>query len=128
MIDLGYMQKGQKFPDTLTAKLIYEHKNKTEKHFSSNDAKEYLNRVTLENGAVYAIGNIKHGFVKIGYSNNPEKRIKQIQTGCPFPVTIIRTWQGMGRKEEKLMHRAYSKYKTVGEWFKIEGSLKHELL
>jgi len=124
----GLIQRGKKYPDSYIAELIYCELNSTSKHFSNEDAQKYLSNIQLSQSCVYAIGSLDYGYVKIGFSTNVFARIKQIQTGCPFPVSIIKRWPGLGRKEEKLLHKSYSKYKSNGEWFKIEGSLKHELL
>lgn len=78
-------------------------------------------------GGVYIIGNIEKGVCKIGYSKNPHKRIKSIQTGCPYPISILKYYKGIGLREERLLHKKYSKYKLQGEWFEIKGGIKHEL-
>lgn len=91
---------------------------------------QYLKtKFTEINGSgVYIIGNIDKGICKIGYSTNPYKRLKSIQTGCPYEVTVLRFYEGIGKMEEKLLHKKYKKYKMNGEWFRIDGGIKKELL
>lgn len=72
---------------------------------------------------VYLIGNLEYGFVKIGYSNDPNKRLKSLQTGCPFDISILDVFEG-GPDVEKSLHKRYRRYSTRGEWFKVEGELK----
>lgn len=76
-----------------------------------------------DDGYIYLIGSLKYGFVKIGYSKNPHKRLKEIQVGCPFEVNILSVAKGNMLKE-KLIHKKYSKYKSFGEWFFIKGEVE----
>lgn len=65
---------------------------------------------------------------KIGISNNIDKRIKQLQTGCPYRIDLVKAHKTeMASKIEKIMHRKYSpkkvdynEYSLVGEWFYID--------
>jgi len=76
---------------------------------------------------VYFIGNTKEGYVKIGHSNNPNKRLKSIQTGCPFRVDILHTIDDADIDVEKQLQKKFKLYNTVGEWFRYEGELKNYL-
>lgn len=80
-----------------------------------------------EADGVYIIGNVNQGVCKIGYSKKPYKRLKMIQTGCPYPVYVLRYYSGIGRKEEHLLHRKYQRYKIHGEWFEIKGGIRKAL-
>lgn len=68
---------------------------------------------------IYAISNRK-GKIKIGYSKHPEKRLRQLQTGCHEELKIIGVWDAPPIKE-KLIHRLLGRLKNRhnGEWFKI---------
>jgi hypothetical protein len=68
------------------------------------------------------------GFVKIGRSNDPEKRLLQLQTGCATPLKLILVAKERGNHEKEL-HRQLARYQTVGEWFKEEclGSIPVEI-
>lgn len=77
---------------------------------------------------VYFIGSIEEGCVKIGYSNNAQKRLGQLKTGCPFPIRILHTIPSKSPVTlESTLHGKYRKYRLHGEWFKIEGELKERL-
>jgi hypothetical protein len=56
---------------------------------------------------------------KVGYSKNPEKRLKQLQTGNPDKLYIYKTVKG-GKNEEDMLHD-YLEDVRIGntEWFKI---------
>lgn len=65
---------------------------------------------------------------KIGISNNVDKRVKQLQTGCPYKIDTVKRYKsGISAKIERIMHRKYSSMKTdynqyhlIGEWFYID--------
>ena len=68
---------------------------------------------------------------KIGISINPEKRIKQLQTGTPYELLIITTYDSKYPfKVEKILHNTFVSKKTPdnfkydfewlsGEWFNL---------
>ena len=80
------------------------------------------------NKSVYFIGNKEVGLVKIGYSNNPHKRLEQLKSGCPFPIKVL----GMilcqdAEALERVYHRKYKHLRTHGEWFNINDELLSEI-
>lgn len=72
---------------------------------------------------LYIIGNNDHNMFKVGISNDPNKRIKGIQTGCPFPLSILKKYNlnSYSSIVEKKIHTFLDKDKEVkslmGEWF-----------
>ena len=51
-------------------------------------------------------------------SGKIEKRIKSIQTGCPYPIVIHEIYQTpLAGKIEQKAHIALSEFNTSGEWF-----------
>lgn len=77
-----------------------------------------------ENSYIYFIGNFKEGVCKIGTSIEPEKRLKELQVGCPYKLSILKKVKGGGLDTERIYHNKYEKYYLRGEWFKITGELK----
>lgn len=67
---------------------------------------------------------------KIGISTkNPEKRVKQLQTGSSDKIDLLRQYKSpFYKKIENFLHRKYNLYKCEGgsEWFKLpdEEALK----
>lgn len=61
-------------------------------------------------------------FVKIGISDNPEKRLSHLQTSNPKKLTLLYTMDG-NETLEKLLHSIFSQYRVRGEWFEYTGSL-----
>lgn len=68
---------------------------------------------------VYVItGGRRH--VKIGHSKDVTKRLKGIQTGCPFTVRIAGQWKTTRAQEiERRSHSMLAKYRWAGEWFDV---------
>ena len=76
---------------------------------------------------VYVIAALKDGPVKIGFSNNPYARLKELQTGNPQKLFILGT---LGFKDkypaelvEKLLHLhlTNNNVRAEGEWFYISA-------
>jgi len=65
---------------------------------------------------------------KIGLSNNSKKRIKQIQTGCPYQINLAKVYRSeIASKVEKILHRHFrtrkvdfQEYNLTGEWFYLD--------
>lgn len=72
---------------------------------------------------VYFIFNADRNTVKIGYSKNPEARIKAFQTGTLDDLSLLKTMLG-GKSEEDSIHRQFSDYRIEREIFRYEGKLK----
>ncbi len=68
--------------------------------------------------------------VKIGYTKNPEKRLKALQTGHPNRLEVMKTVKCASEKDarklEKKIHWLATRkcQKLNGEWFIIRGSWK----
>ena len=58
------------------------------------------------------------GYTKIGKADDPQKRLKELQTGSPFPLSLKFVTEG-GFEKESQIHSALSKYRFNGEWFEI---------
>ena len=70
---------------------------------------------------IYSIGP-KNGPIKIGYSKSPEKRIGELQTGCPEKLYLHYTAKVDDNKAEiieHLIHRANNHKRINGEWFDL---------
>ena len=67
---------------------------------------------------VYAIRNTTTGNVKLGISRNPEKRLKQLQTGndCTLELVAYRKAEN-SFQDESALHHAHSAAHIRGEWF-----------
>ena len=66
--------------------------------------------------------------VKIGISNNPSKRLEQIQTGNPDKCELVSAYQSDDAREtETILHSLLSDCRLEGEWFKCSPKKLHSL-
>ena len=59
---------------------------------------------------------------KVGISRDPHKRLKQLQTGCPFKLSfhysdLTTGFDNTIGRDEKELHRRLSRLTVLGEWF-----------
>ncbi|MEO6381961.1 MAG: GIY-YIG nuclease family protein [Nitrobacter sp.] len=58
--------------------------------------------------------------VKIGISKDVEKRLRGIQTGCPYSVRLVKAWNTTRAREiERKAHQILARYRWAGEWFDL---------
>ena len=66
-----------------------------------------------------------NSYIKIGYtSNNPEARLKGLQTGNPSKLKLLKVIEG-SIDTEKELHGIFKDYRAEGEWFKYNSSIKN---
>jgi len=70
----------------------------------------------VAHGYVYFIRASMTRYVKIGFSKNPAKRLKAIQTSSPDTVELLVAVPGT-MQDERALHRAYADRRIEGEWF-----------
>lgn len=71
---------------------------------------------------VYFIKSMsKPTYTKIGHSMDPEKRLNDLQTGCPFELKLVGCIKcGNPQKAQQLeyhLHRRFRSQRAYGEWF-----------
>ena len=74
---------------------------------------------------LYILQNGNTDQYKIGVTNNLNKRLQQLQTGCPFELKVVKIWTHYNRKViekyERVLHRYFTKcgcrIRENGEWF-----------
>lgn len=72
---------------------------------------------------IYFIGNMDMGCIKIGVAKDPEKRLKQLQTGNPHNLKIYKTIKNVPNEYESSIHRLFDDYRLKGEWFQINDKI-----
>ena len=68
-------------------------------------------------GSVYFIQETIGGYVKIGFSKNPVKRLFALQTSSPFEYKLLGIHDADDDTERKL-HWKFRVHRYRGEWFK----------
>jgi len=69
---------------------------------------------------VYAIAH-PHGYVKIGHSKNPQKRLTSHQISCPYELWILAQLPVKNPKDvEEALHERFDYARERGEWFDLD--------
>lgn len=87
-----------------------------------HQAFDYLSEICNHNSKVYFIGNVVERKLKIGFSDDPFGRRDQLQTGCPFKLSVYGTIPGDKSTESKL-HERFKYLRQSGEWFYLSDEL-----
>lgn len=65
---------------------------------------------------IYMMHPLGQPYCKIGYSNNPQKRLKNFQCNQPYPCAVVMQREGVWHDEFHL-HYLLRDYHVRGEWF-----------
>jgi hypothetical protein len=57
------------------------------------------------------------GFLKVGRTERIDRRIRQVQLGCPFPVSILGSMDGDVERDAHVLLRDAGVRRLHGEWF-----------
>jgi hypothetical protein len=71
---------------------------------------------------LYAIQDTQSGYIKIGYSADPDNRIRELQTGNSGALQLVhraRIREDRARIVEQQLHRDLNHLRVRGEWFNI---------
>lgn len=72
---------------------------------------------------IYLIQSLENSHYKIGISNNPQRRIKELQTGNSSELRLVEVYQSeYAEKIERALQRRYSYLNKEGEWFDMSIS------
>ena len=69
--------------------------------------------------SLYIIQSDFTGSIKIGRSKHPDKRLKELQTGCPYRLKIIYVFKDKGWLENHI-HSLLLDFRLKGEWFSYD--------
>lgn len=73
-----------------------------------------------------------NGAMKIGKADNPEKRVKDLQTGSATPIKLVDSYRirskGFARYVEKRAHKHLADIHMSGEWFEEDISRAQETI
>lgn len=79
-------------------------------------------------GNIYFIACNEPRSLKIGFtSGHPQKRLKQLQTGCPVQLVLI-GWYPGERSDEAYLHEQLQDYRLSGEWFRLCEGINNALI
>jgi len=83
----------------------------------------FFQRKEKKIGLVYFIEAVGISRVKIGYSDNPDKRLKQLTTGSPLTLELRATMPG-SLTTEKELHQRFNHLCIDNEWFHFTDEIK----
>ena len=72
---------------------------------------------------IYFIGSVESGTVKIGKSNDPEKRLAGLQTGNSNRLFLYGVIRDVNGYYENMLHKQFDDIRLEGEWFKLTDEL-----
>jgi len=81
------------------------------------------NRRKDAEGYIYFLLAEDTGLVKIGFTVDPGRRIRALQTSSPVKLTLLGKVPGDRWREERF-HLVFRDLREHGEWFRLEGKLK----
>lgn len=55
--------------------------------------------------------------IKVGYTADVQRRVKQLQTGQPYPIKVLGFLPDARQSDEARWHQALRKWALRGEWF-----------
>jgi DNA-binding XRE family transcriptional regulator len=64
----------------------------------------------------------QNDYIKIGYTNNFNKRLNQLQVSSPVKLEVLGIIKGT-KDDESNYHKMFSKYHSNGEWFNCNEEL-----
>lgn len=76
---------------------------------------------------LYILRNGDTDQYKIGITDNLNRRLSQLQTGCPCELQVVKVWTHYQREQikkyERVLHRYFTKcgcrIRANGEWFTL---------
>lgn len=83
----------------------------------------FFERSAQGSGYVYFIEAVGLSRVKIGFSEDPESRLKQLSTGSPVTLKIFAKMPG-NQPMEKEIHARFLHLKVENEWFHFTDEIK----
>ena len=76
--------------------------------------------------AVYVIQAKGTPRYKIGYARDIKRRIRRLQTGCPYPIGVVNCIEDGDRDLEAMAHDIWAAHRVQGEWFELpEGAVSY---
>jgi hypothetical protein len=67
-------------------------------------------------------------FVKIGITNDIDYRLRTLQTGNPYPLAVLATFEFANALPiESRLHKKYSRFRVRGEWFELTDEQVSEI-
>jgi DNA-binding transcriptional regulator YiaG len=73
--------------------------------------------------SVYFFGLDCDPLVKIGFSEDPLRRLHKAQSDCPYPLRLLAIVDG-GEETEAAFHAEFASFHYRGEWFRLSPEIQ----
>lgn len=73
---------------------------------------------------IYLIADKTNNLCKMGFSNDPKKRLAALQTSNPFDLSL-EVVLDIPNPAEKIIHKKFNRYRVRGEWFTYCKKIKN---
>jgi len=83
----------------------------------------FFERVAVGDGYVYFIEAVGLKRLKIGYSDDPDKRVRTLATGSPVSLRVLAKMPGT-QAMEKEIHAKFAHLKVENEWFHLTDDIR----
>lgn len=98
----------------------------TENIMKDDTSSRILSRTKIDSTYyLYLIEQSGTGYVKIGISNNVQKRLKSLQTGSPQTLNLLHSIgfpnKNTAQHIEQVLHKQYQDQQVSGEWFTLDS-------
>lgn len=88
--------------------------------FRASNAKRFTGHsIIVPDAGVYAVGAVGLGVVKVGWTENLERRMEIIGQGVPVPIVLLGLIRNASLKTERSLHLAMARWHQKGEWFRL---------
>jgi predicted GIY-YIG superfamily endonuclease len=81
---------------------------------------------TSQSHSVYVISALGTPLLKIGMSNNVQRRLARLSTASPHPLKVMAIFECHSRRDahdlESTLHRVFKEQRANGEWFNVTPS------
>lgn len=104
--------------------------------YESNKRKAYSesrrnnrNKVDNSNTSIYLVKDMKTGLIKIGSSNNPERRLVELKNQYDNDNLILIAYaENVEQKLETQLHSEYKNKNKINEWFELSDEDIEEII
>jgi hypothetical protein len=95
----------------------------------SNSRRNNRNKATPDNLSIYLIKNDDDGLVKIGSSNNPERRILELKAQMKTKnLRLLAIMDGVSQDIERELHTKYTNLLAFNEWYRLNDMTVNEII
>lgn len=99
-------------------------------HFYPHNKDDFKKDIKIsELPMVYALSSDDFKYIKVGITISPKQRFLNIQSGCPFVLSLWLAIRTPNAKQiEQFLHNKLTPFNLRGEWFSLDDQNLDELM